>query len=61
MLKEDADIIALQETKCDKNKLPEEVKLNGYHYYFLESKDLFYNLLYIFIYKITNYIYVINR
>ncbi|XP_033343240.1 exodeoxyribonuclease [Bombus vosnesenskii] len=38
MLKEDADIIALQETKCDKNKLPEEVKLNGYHYYFLESK-----------------------
>lgn len=44
MLKEDADIIALQETKCDKNKLPEEVKLNGYHYYFLESKDLFYNL-----------------
>ncbi|KAG6803654.1 hypothetical protein HZU73_01032 [Apis mellifera caucasica] len=36
--KEDADIVALQETKCDSNKLPEEIKLNGYHYYFLESK-----------------------
>ncbi|KOX77974.1 Recombination repair protein 1 [Melipona quadrifasciata] len=38
ILKEDADIVALQETKCDKNKLPEEVKLKGYHYYFFESK-----------------------
>lgn len=44
ILKEDADIVALQETKCDKNKLPEEVKLKGYHYYFFESMNL-YNLL----------------
>ncbi|KZC09563.1 Recombination repair protein 1 [Dufourea novaeangliae] len=36
--KEDADIVALQETKCDKDKLPDEVKLKGYHHYFLESK-----------------------
>lgn len=38
ILKEDADIVALQETKCDKDKIPEEVKLSGYHYYFLDSK-----------------------
>lgn len=38
ILKEDADIVALQETKCDKKKLPEEVKLKGYHHYFLDSK-----------------------
>ncbi|KAL6267693.1 hypothetical protein P5V15_000765 [Pogonomyrmex californicus] len=38
IVKEDADIIALQETKCDQNKLPEEVKLSGYHHYFLDSK-----------------------
>ena len=36
--KEDADIIALQETKCDKGKMPDEVKLSGYHHYFLDSK-----------------------
>ncbi|KYM98151.1 PREDICTED: exodeoxyribonuclease isoform X2 [Cyphomyrmex costatus] len=36
--KEDADIIALQETKCDKNKMPDDVKLPGYHHYFLDSK-----------------------
>ncbi|KAG5336610.1 RRP1 protein, partial [Acromyrmex charruanus] len=36
--KEDADIIALQETKCDKGKMPDEVKLPGYHHYFLDSK-----------------------
>ncbi|XP_011350353.1 uncharacterized protein LOC105286822 isoform X2 [Ooceraea biroi] len=36
--KEDADIVALQETKCDKDKIPEEVKLPGYHNYFLDSK-----------------------
>lgn len=39
IIKEDADIVALQETKCDKNKLPEEVKLSGYHHYFLDSKN----------------------
>lgn len=38
IIKEDADIVALQETKCDKDKLPDEVKLSGYHHYFLESK-----------------------
>jgi hypothetical protein len=36
--KEDADIVALQETKCDKDKLPDEVNLPGYHNYFLDSK-----------------------
>ncbi|XP_012261249.2 exodeoxyribonuclease isoform X1 [Athalia rosae] len=38
LLKENADIIALQETKCDKNKLPEEVKIPGYNDYFVDSK-----------------------
>ncbi|XP_034940303.1 DNA-(apurinic or apyrimidinic site) lyase [Chelonus insularis] len=38
IVKEDADIMVLQETKCDKNKLPKEVKINGYKYYFLDSE-----------------------
>ncbi|EFN71257.1 Recombination repair protein 1 [Camponotus floridanus] len=38
IIKEDADIVALQETKCDKDKLPNEVKLPGYHHYFVDSK-----------------------
>ena len=38
IMKENADIVALQETKCDRDKLPEEVKLTGYHHYFLDSK-----------------------
>ncbi|XP_071631723.1 exodeoxyribonuclease isoform X1 [Temnothorax longispinosus] len=38
IVKEDPDIIALQETKCDKDKMPDEVKLSGYHHYFLDSK-----------------------
>ncbi|XP_076629917.1 recombination repair protein 1 isoform X2 [Colletes latitarsis] len=38
IIKENADIVALQETKCDKDKLPEEIKLSGYHRYFLDSK-----------------------
>ncbi|XP_019701139.2 uncharacterized protein LOC105192173 isoform X2 [Harpegnathos saltator] len=37
--KEDADIIALQETKCGKDKMPDEIKLSGYHHYFLDSKQ----------------------
>ncbi|CAK9817041.1 Recombination repair protein 1 [Anthophora plagiata] len=37
IMEENADIVALQETKCDKDKLPEEVKLKGYHRYFLDS------------------------
>lgn len=36
--KEDADIIAMQETKCDKDKLPNEIKLPGYKYYYLDSE-----------------------
>ncbi|CAL7943267.1 unnamed protein product [Xylocopa violacea] len=36
--KENADIVALQETKCNTDKLPENVKLSGYSYYFLDSK-----------------------
>ncbi|KAJ8680458.1 hypothetical protein QAD02_016245 [Eretmocerus hayati] len=35
--REDADIIALQETKCDTKKIPDEAKLEGYKHYFLES------------------------
>ncbi|XP_072754121.1 exodeoxyribonuclease [Anoplolepis gracilipes] len=38
IIKEDADIVALQETKCNKDKLPGEVKVPGYHHYFLDSK-----------------------
>lgn len=37
--KENADIVTLQETKCDKHKLPGEIKLNGYHHYYLDSKS----------------------
>ncbi|XP_011692239.1 PREDICTED: DNA-(apurinic or apyrimidinic site) lyase [Wasmannia auropunctata] len=36
--KEDADIFALQETKCDKDKMPDEIKLPGYNHYFVDSK-----------------------
>jgi len=36
--KEGADIIALQETKCETKKLPDEIKLKGYKNYFLDSK-----------------------
>ena len=43
--KEDADIVGLQETKCDSNKLPNEVKIPGYERYFLESKNNFLNIL----------------
>ncbi|XP_058809270.1 exodeoxyribonuclease-like [Phymastichus coffea] len=35
---ENADIIVLLETKCEKNKIPPEVKLKGYNHYFLDSK-----------------------
>lgn len=38
IIKEDADIVALQETKCDKNKLPSEIKIPGYHHYYEDSK-----------------------
>ncbi|KAL0121758.1 hypothetical protein PUN28_006907 [Cardiocondyla obscurior] len=38
IIKEDADIISLQEVKCDKDKMPDEIKLSGYHHYFLDSK-----------------------
>lgn len=36
--REDADIIALQETKCETIKIPTEAKLQGYKRYYLESK-----------------------
>ncbi|XP_033228182.1 recombination repair protein 1 isoform X2 [Belonocnema kinseyi] len=36
--KEDADIIALQEVKCDNAKLPNEVKLAEYERFFVDSK-----------------------
>ncbi|XP_051171367.1 exodeoxyribonuclease isoform X2 [Leptopilina boulardi] len=35
---EDADIVLLQEVKCNNASLPNEVKLPGYERYFLESK-----------------------
>ncbi|XP_014611761.1 PREDICTED: exodeoxyribonuclease [Polistes canadensis] len=38
IIKENADIVALQETKCDTNKLPSEVKVPGYHHYYTDSK-----------------------
>lgn len=37
--REDADIIALQETKCETKKIPDEVKLKGYTRYFLDSRS----------------------
>ncbi|KAL7288017.1 hypothetical protein TKK_0018067 [Trichogramma kaykai] len=37
LLKEDADIIALQETNCKALEVPEEAKLEGYFNYFTES------------------------
>lgn len=36
--REDADIVALQETKCETIKIPTEAKLQGYKRYYLESK-----------------------
>lgn len=35
--REDADIVALQETKCETKKIPDEAKLEGYTRYFLDS------------------------
>ncbi|CAD6213436.1 GSCOCG00004069001-RA-CDS [Cotesia congregata] len=37
IIKEDADIIALQETKCDLSKLPDDINIPGYKHKFLES------------------------
>ena len=34
---EDPDIFCLQETKCEKDKLPDEVKVDGYHTYWLSG------------------------
>ncbi|KAI4501415.1 hypothetical protein M0802_003292 [Mischocyttarus mexicanus] len=36
IVKENADIVALQETKCDTNKLPSEIKVPGYHHYYTD-------------------------
>ncbi|KAF7389168.1 hypothetical protein HZH66_010305 [Vespula vulgaris] len=38
IVKENADIVALQETKCNTNKLPSEIKVPGYHHYYADSK-----------------------
>lgn len=38
LIRENADIVALQETKCEVNKLPPEAKLKGYKHYFVDSK-----------------------
>ena len=43
---ENADIIALQEVKCDNAKLPNEVKLTGYERYFVDSKCFVFKQLY---------------
>lgn len=37
IIKENADIIALQETKCDLAKLPDDINIPGYKHKFLES------------------------
>lgn len=34
---EDPDIFCLQETKCDKESIPEDVKIKGYHIYWLSG------------------------
>lgn len=34
---EDPDIFCLQETKCSESKLPPEVKMDGYHTYWLSG------------------------
>lgn len=39
IVKENADIVALQETKCNTNKLPSEIKVPGYHHYYADSKN----------------------
>uniref|UniRef100_A0A224XSV7 DNA-(apurinic or apyrimidinic site) endonuclease n=1 Tax=Panstrongylus lignarius TaxID=156445 RepID=A0A224XSV7_9HEMI len=38
VLKEDPDILCLQETKCPEKKLPSEAKLSGYHMYCCDSQ-----------------------
>ncbi|XP_057335199.1 DNA-(apurinic or apyrimidinic site) endonuclease-like [Microplitis mediator] len=39
ILKENADVIALQETKCDLDKLPEDIELPGYKHKFIQSNQ----------------------
>ena len=34
---ENPDIICVQETKCEKEKIPKEVNLDGYHTYWLSG------------------------
>lgn len=34
---EDPDIFCLQETKCDKDSIPDEVAIKGYHLYWLSG------------------------
>jgi len=34
---EDADIVCLQETKCDKSKIPTKAELPNYHCYWLSG------------------------
>ncbi|XP_062510475.1 exodeoxyribonuclease-like isoform X2 [Corticium candelabrum] len=36
--REDPDICCLQETKCDKDNIPEEAKLEGYHTFWLSGE-----------------------
>lgn len=35
---EDPDICCLQETKCDKSKIPNEIELKEYHCYWLSGE-----------------------
>jgi exonuclease III len=37
---ENPDMFCLQETKCSESKLPPEVKVDGYHTYWLSGKVL---------------------
>jgi exonuclease III len=45
---EDPDIFCLQETKCSESKLPPEVKVDGYHTYWLSGTVLYFTMLIIF-------------
>lgn len=45
IVKENADIVALQETKCNTNKLPSEIKVPGYHHYYADSKNKFHTYI----------------
>lgn len=61
IVKENADIVALQETKCNTNKLPSEIKVPGYHHYYADSKNKsLMHIIHIYIHCINLLIYITN-